>query len=110
MNTKIKLPPDWKPAAFNPGFNADDEFDEQHSQLDRLRCVLNVFSDLASTSGDDCQRATVQLRREDLAGVFLMLRDAVTVTADRNVLMHKHVCNKWGWERLQAERELKGES
>jgi hypothetical protein len=106
MNAKTTLPPDWKPAAFNPNFNATDEFEEQQYQLDRLRCVLNVLSDLASASGDDCQRATVQLRREDLAGVFLLLRDTVAVTAERNELTHKHVCNLWGWEKMQAEREL----
>ena len=106
MNAKTTLPPDWKPAAFNPNFNAADEFEEQQSQLDRLRCVLNVFSDLASVSGDDCQRATVQLRREDLAGVFQMMCDAVAVTAERNELTHKHVCNLLGREKMQAEREL----
>lgn len=110
MNAKATLPPDWKPAAFNPDFRVTDEFDEQHSQLDRLRCVLNVFSDLASAHGDNVQRAEVTLRREDLSGVFLLLRDAVAVAADRNELMHKHVCNVWGWERLQAERELNGEA
>lgn len=104
------LPPDWKPAAFNPNFSADDEFEEQNSQFERLLCVLNVFSDLASVSGDNIQRACVTLRREDLAGMFLMLRDVITVTANRNDLMHKHICNKWGGERLQTEREMRGET
>lgn len=110
MNAKTILPPDWKPAAFNPNFRVDEEFEEQHSQLDRLRCVLNVFSDLTSAHGDNVQRAEVSLRREDLAGVFLLLHDMVAVAADRNELMYKHVCNVWGMERLQAERELRGEA
>ena len=106
MNAYTTLPPDWKPAAFNPNFSATDEFEEQHSQLDRLLCVLNVFADLTSVSGENVQRAEVTLRREDLSGVFLLLRDVVTITANRNELMHKHVCNIWGGERIQAEREL----
>lgn len=109
-NAKTTLPPDWKPAACNPNFSADEEFEEQNSQLDRLRCVLNVFYDLTSVSGGNIQRACITLRREDLAGMFLMLRDTIAVMDDRNDLMHKHVCNLWGGERLRAERELRGDA
>ena len=110
MNAKTTSPPDWKPAAFNPNFSADEEFEEQDYRLNHIGCVLNVFSDLSSTSGDGFQQRTVQFNREDLAGMFQFLRDAVYDTAKRNELMHKHISNKWGMERLLAERELRGEA
>lgn len=109
MNSKT-LPPDWKPADFNPDFSADDGFEEQHYRLDHIRCVLSVFSELSSTSGngDGFKNHTVEFNREELAGMFQFLRDAVGNTVERNELMHKHICNEWGYDRLQAERELRG--
>ena len=104
MNTT--LPPDWKPAEFNPNFNADEEVEEQNTSLDRLRCVLNAFSDLTTVHG---QNEEVNLRRDDLAGVFTMLRNEIESAAKRNGLIHKYVCNLWGLERIQAERILRGE-
>lgn len=110
MNANATLPPDWKPAAFNPNFSANEEFEEQHYRLNHIGCVLNVFSDLTSVHGDNIQRAEVTLRREDLAGMFQFLRDAVYDTTKRNELMHKHISNKWGMERMLAERELRGKT
>lgn len=104
------LPPDWKPAAFNPNFDADKEFEEQATQFDHLRSLFNVFHDLTSVSGENIQRAEVTLRRQDLAKIFLLLSDVVTGLNDRNKLMHQHICDKWGSERWQAERELRGEA
>lgn len=109
MNAKATLPPDWKPAAFNPNFSADEGFEEQQYRLNHIGCVLNVFSDLSSTSGDGFQRRTVEFNREELAGMFQFLRDAVYDTVARNELMHKHISNKWGYERMLAERELRRE-
>lgn len=109
MNAKT-LPPDWKAADFNPDFSADDGFEEQQYRLENIRCVLNVFSDLSSPSGDGFKNRTVEFNRSELAGMFQFLRDAVGNTVERNELMHKHICNKWGCERLQVERELRGEA
>lgn len=104
------LPPDWKPAAFNPNFDADEAFEKQDTQLDHLRSLLNVFYDITSVEGEGIQRAEVTLRRQDLAKMFLLLGDVVAGLNDRNELMHKHACNKWGLERRQTGCELRGEA
>ncbi len=109
MNAQT-LPLDWKPAAFNPNFNADEAFEDQCSALEKMVCTLNTVQDLTSAYGNEVQRATVTLRREDLSGLFRLLRDVVIDVKDRNELMHKHISNKWGWERIQAEQELQSKS
>lgn len=110
MNTKTTLPPDWKPAAFNPDFKASAEFENQITSLERLRGTINVLADLSTPHGENFQRADVTFNRVDLMEMFLMLNEGLSITIKRNELMYKHVCNMWGGERLQAERELRGEA
>lgn len=110
MNAKATLPPDWKPATYNPNFDVSEEFEEQETRLRRLSGTLNVLSDLSITSGHDCRNDVVTLRREDLVQMFLMLREKIDDTAEHNGTMHKHVCGIWGEERIQAERELRGDA
>jgi hypothetical protein len=105
------LPPDWKPANYNPDFDVDAEFEEQGSKLDLVNKTLAVFADLTSVNGtEDFKRATVVLNREELSGLFQLLHDATIDLSARNELTHKYVCNKWGYERLLAERELQEKS
>ena len=110
MNAKATLPPDWKPAEFNPNFNADETFEEQETTLDRLRCTLGVIANLSAIGGEDFKNAEVAMFRNDLAGMFMMFEEVVFIAQTRNDLMHKHICGKWGYARILAERALRGEA
>lgn len=102
MITKT-LPPDWKPANYDPNFDASAEFEELATQLDYLTRSLAVFADLCDHGA---QKSTVELSCNELAGTFLMLRTGALAAAKRNENLHKHVCNLWGTERLEAQRAL----
>lgn len=100
------LPLDWKPANYNPNFNASDEFEELGWQLDLLARSLNVFAEISNHGVKD---DTVELNRNELAGMFLMLCNGVTAAAKRNDTLHKYVCNLWGQERLDAQKAIRAQ-
>ncbi len=110
MNTKTTLPPDWKPAAFNPNFSADESFEEQETTLDRLRCTLAVIASLSGIGGEEFKNVEVAIFRNDLEGMLRMFEDVVSIAQARNDLMYKHICGKWGYDRIMAERALRGEA
>lgn len=102
----ITLPMDWKPANYNQHFDTSAEFEEQGWQLDLLMRSLSVFSEL---SNHGAKNDTVELNCNELAGMFLMLRNGVAAAAERNDLLHKYACNLWGQERLDAQKILRAQ-